>query len=143
MYFFFSIAQDLEISCPSTGFTVGVNASVTCKVRKAAFTSPACSKPATLIKFLFTTSNGVQSVWCRSSYTTCSNADIPDPACGTCSCSCETDDGTFLTHRLYFIPISAHDGGNFSCEVVCFNSGNLPALTDNNCDKVSVGKLIM
>ena len=52
------------------------------------------------------------------------------------------DDGTFLTHRLEFIPTSAHRNGSFTCEVVCLNSGNLPTLTSQNCSGVLVGKFV-
>ena len=135
-------AQDFEITCPPTGFNAAVNAFVTCKVNKTAFVSP-CSLPAVGIKFHFTTSDGVKSEWCSESYTNCSNTGIPDPACRGCSCRCETDDGTFRTHRLDFKPTSAHAGGTFSCVVICLHSNDLPALTSNNCDHVSVGKLIM
>ena len=130
------------MTCPATGFSVGVNATVTCKVNKADFDS-VCILPATLIIFYFTSSNGVKTEWCSSSYKTCPNTGTTQVACGTCSCGCETDDGTFLTHRLDFIPTSAHAAGSFSCEVICLNSGNLPVLTNNNCDQVKVGNSIV
>ena len=135
-------AQDLSISCPAAGLTVGVAASVACRVNKAAFTT-ACAIAATRIKFHFTPPGGTKAEWCASDYTPCPNTGTPDSACGTCGCGCVTDDGTFLTHRLSFTPTAAHDGGAFTCQVICFHTGALPTLTSNNCDTVAVGKLIL
>ena len=146
MYFYsfysYLSARNLEITCPATGFTLGVTATVTCKVNKADFDS-ACILPALLINFYFTPSNGAKFQLCSSSFTACPSTGTTQVACGTCSCGCETDDGTFLTHRLDFIPTSAQASGSFSCEVVCVNSGNLPTLTNNNCDQVTVGKSVV
>ena len=134
-------AQNLNATCPANGFTVGVNATVTCMVNKTAFNS-SCTAPASVVNFVFTSSSGVKMDWCSSSYTTCTQIGTARAACGTCGCGCVKDDGTFLTHRLDFIPTLEHDAGNFSCEVVCVNSGNLPPLTSHECDQVSVGKLV-
>ena len=138
----FLSAQDFLISCPASGFTVGVSATITCKANKAAFASECLGNP-TLVKFHFKPSGGVRSEWCSSDYTSCPNTGTPDSACGTCGCGCETDDGTFLTHRLSFTPTAAQDGGEFTCEVVCGHILPLPSLTNDNCDAVSVGELIM
>ena len=139
--FCLSAQDEFRISCPATGFTVGVAASVTCSVKKAAFITP-CKLDATFIKFYFTPSGGGTTEWCSSPYTTCPNTGTP-VTCNTCGCECVTDDGTFLTHRLNFTPTAAQDGGKLTCEVVCFNSGTLPLLTSDHCDPISVCKLIM
>ena len=132
----------IRISCPATGFTVGVAASVTCSVDKAAFTT-ACTLPATFIKKNFTPASGSEIEWCSSDYKTCPNIDLTQPECGVCGCGCVTDDGTSITHHLNFTPNAAQDGGKFTCQVECVHKGSVPLLTSDQCDPVSVCKLIM
>ena len=136
----FLSAQDLHITCPASGFTEGVSASVTCKANKSAFIT-ACMVPPSLVRFYFTNRSGIRDEWCASSFTTCPNTGIRI-SCESCSCGCETDDGTFSTHRLDFPPTFAQDGGNFICHVICGHTLPLPSLTKDSCDAVSVGELI-
>ena len=135
-------AQNFKITCPASGFKVGEMATVTCEVNKAAFKAP-CILPVSYIEFSFTSPNGVKRSWCYSSYKTCGKSGSPAPGCGNCRCVCEKDNATFTRHRLDFIPTSAHAAGNISCEVLCLNLGNLPPLTKNKCDRVTVGKLLV
>ena len=62
---------------------------------------------------------------------------VPDAvARDKCSSSCETDDMTFLTHRLDFCPTAAHDAGTFSCDVICVYRPD--PVKSQTCDHVSV-----
>ena len=138
----FISAQNLEITCPSSGFTVGDPATVTCAVNKTAFETT-CLRPPTLVKFHFTPSNGVSNEWCTANYSICNGTGVADRLCGKCSCGCKEGNENLIVHRLEFIPTSEHAAGSFSCAVVCLQKGNLPPLTKNNCDRVTVGKLIV
>ena len=138
----FISAQNLEITCPSSGFTVGEPATVTCTVNKTVFETT-CLRPPTLVKFHFTPSNGVKNEWCTANYSICNGTGVADQLCGKCSCGCKEGNEDLIVHRLEFIPTSEHAAGSFSCEVVCLQKGNLPPLTKDNCDRVTVGKLIV
>ena len=135
-------AKGLEISCPASGFKMGEPATVTCQVNKTALYDPCVLFP-TFVQFYFTTSRGVRSMWCMSPYGTCGTTGWPLPACEKCMCGCEKGNESFTRHRLDFIPTSAHAAGNFSCEVNCLHFKPLPPLTKNQCDRVTVGKLIV
>ena len=135
-------AQDFIISCPATGFTVGVNASVTCKVNKTAFAAACVYSPNRITFHIFTASGRSTTEKCNVNYTrTCPNTGSPLLAGGTCGCGCQTDDGTTSTHYFHFMPTAAQDGGALTCEVICTHTRALPSLTSDNCDAVAVGKL--
>ena len=138
----FISAQNFEITCPSSGFKVGEPATVTCTVNKTVFETT-CLRPPTLVKFHFTPSNGVKNEWCTANYSICNGTGVADQLCGKCSCGCKEGNEDLIVHRLEFIPTSEHAAGRFSCAVVCLQNGNLPPLTKNNCDRVTVGKLIV
>ena len=146
--FFFALlysylsALDTKITCPASGFKVGETATVTCEVNKTAFAGH-CKKPASFIIFYFTPSVGARSVWCSTAFKGCDNTGISQVACGKCNCGCEKANDTFTFHRLDFFPILAHAAGNFSCEVICAHQESLPPLVENNCNQVTVGKLIV
>ena len=146
--FFFALlhcylsAVDIEITCPASGFKVGETATVTCEVNKTAFAGH-CKLPATFITFYFTPSSGSQTEWCSSKFKGCDNAGTSQVACGKCNCGCEKANDAFTFHRLDFVPTLAHTAGNFTCEVICFHTTTLPPLVDNNCQHVTVGKLIV
>ena len=133
-------AQNFKITCPASGFKAGEPATVTCQVNKTALYDPCVLFP-TFVQFYFTSSSGVKSRWCMSPYSTCGTTSWPLPACGKCSCACEKSNENFTSHRLDFVPTSAHTAGNFSCEVNCLHFKPLPPLTKNKCDRVTVGKL--
>ena len=113
----FISAQNLEITCPSSGFTVGEPATVTCTVNKTVFETT-CLRPPTLVKFHFTRSNGVENEWCTANYSICNGTGVAERLCGKCSCGCKEGNENLIVQRLEFIPTSEHAAGSFSCAVV-------------------------